>query len=86
MSNLPVDRDKDYMHQMWGTTSLTTDYGSLNQKPKVIQEIMHDDVPKNQHHLKEQSELHQKIRNLDDYDDWEYGTEPNYGISWNNHK
>jgi hypothetical protein len=48
----------------------------------VIQEIMHDDVPKNQHYLKEQSKLHQKIRNLDDYDDWEYGTEPNYGISW----
>ena len=82
MSNLPVDRDQNYMHQMWGTTSLTSDYNSLDQKPKVIQEIMHDDIPKNQHHLKEQSELHQKIRNLNDYDDWEYGTEPNYGISW----
>jgi hypothetical protein len=82
MSNLPVDRDKDYMYQMWGTTTLTTDYRSLTQNPKVIQEIMHDDVPKNQHHLKEQSELHQKIRNFNDYDDWEYGTEPNYGVSW----
>ncbi len=82
MSNLPVDRDKNYMYQMWGTTSLTSDYNSLNEKSKVIQEIMHDDVPKNQHHLKEQSELHQKIRNSNDYDDWEYGTEPNYGVSW----
>ena len=63
MSNLPVDKDKDYMYQMWGTTSLTSDYNSLDQKSKVIQEIMHDDVPKNQHHLKEQSKLHQKIRN-----------------------
>jgi hypothetical protein len=26
--------------------------------------------------------LHEKIRNDDDYDDWEYGTEPNYGSSW----
>jgi hypothetical protein len=26
--------------------------------------------------------MHQKIRNDDDYDDWDYGTEPNYGYSW----
>jgi hypothetical protein len=26
--------------------------------------------------------LHEKIRNDDDYDDWEYGTEPVYGSSW----
>lgn len=82
MSNLPVDRDKNYMYQMWGTTSLITDYHDSNQKPKVIQEIMHDDIENNHHYLKEQSELHKKIRNSDDYDDWEYGTEPNYGISW----
>lgn len=78
MSNSPVDRDKEYMYKMWGTTSLVTDY----QKPRVIQEIMHDDISKNQHKLKEQSEMHQKIRNSDDYDDWDYGTEPNYGVSW----
>lgn len=69
MSNLPVDRDKNYMYQMWGTTSLSTDYGSLSKKPKMIQEIMHDDVPKNKHYLKEQSEMHQKIRNSNDYGD-----------------
>jgi hypothetical protein len=40
---------------------------------------MHDDVPKTKHFLKEQAELHQKIRNDEDYDDWEYGTEPTYG-------
>jgi len=28
--------------------------------------------------LKKQSELHKKIRNDEDYDDWEYGTEPIY--------
>jgi hypothetical protein len=60
---------------------ISGDYNTKFDK-RTLQEIMHDDVPKNQHHLKEQSELHQKIRNLNDYDDWEYGTEANYGISW----
>ena len=32
MSNLPVDRNKDYMYQMWGTTKLTTDYNALNDE------------------------------------------------------
>jgi len=82
MSNSPVDRDSNYMYSMWGTTKLVTDYKSLaeNDKKKVIQEIMHDDIPFKKHHLKEQSELHSKIRNDEDYDDWEYGTEPNYGV------
>ena len=26
MGNSPVDRDKKYMKQMWGTTRLVTDY------------------------------------------------------------
>ena len=85
MSNLPVDRDSNYMHQMWGsphmwgTTKLSSDYGSLEQK-RVIQEVMHDLAPK--HNLKKQEELHEKIRNDEDYDDWDYGTEPSYGIPW----
>jgi hypothetical protein len=79
MSNLPVDRNKDYMKEMWGTNKLITDYGNLPQK-RVIQEVMHDLAPK--HDLKKQQELHEKIRNDDDYDDWSYGTEPNYGSSW----
>jgi hypothetical protein len=78
MSNLPVDRDKNYMYQMWGTTNLVTDYNVKIDK-RTIQEIMHDDIPKNNHHLKEQAELHAIIRNDEDYDDWEYGTEPVYG-------
>jgi hypothetical protein len=81
MSNLPVDRDKDYMYNMWGTTKLITDYDNISEK-KTIQEIMHDDVPKNKHYLKEQSEIHKQIRNDEDYDDWDYGTEPNYGSPW----
>jgi hypothetical protein len=64
MSNLPVDRDKNYMYEMWGTTKLVTDYEKLNIS---------------KHNLKKQTELHEKIRNDEDYDDWEYGTEPSYG-------
>ena len=47
---------------------------------KVIKEVLYDDCTK--HNLKKQSELHQKIRNDEDYDDWEYGTDANYGFLW----
>lgn len=77
MSNLKVDRDREYMKSMWGTTKLVTDYDG---EPKILQEIMHDTAPK--HDLKKQTDLHEKIRNDEDYDDWEYGTEPSYGSSW----
>ena len=78
MSNLPVDRDSNYMYSMWGTTKLITDY--TEQPKRVIQEVMHDSAPR--HDLKKQTELHEKIRNDEDYDDWDYGTEPSYGIPW----
>ena len=82
MGNTPVDRNKEYMREMWGTTKLTSDYGSLSNLPqkRVLTEVMHDTAPR--HDLKKQSELHEKIRNDEDYDDWEYGTEPNYGNPW----
>lgn len=76
MSFYQVDRNKDYMKEMWGTTHLITDYDKTPKK-RVIQEIMHDYAPK--HNLAKQTELHEKIRNDEDYDDWEYGTEPTYG-------
>jgi len=67
------------MREMWGTSKLITD--TDKEKPKrVIQEIMHDYAP-NQN-LKKQTELHERIRNDEDYDDWEYGTEPVYGKNW----
>ena len=58
MGNLPVDRSKDYMKEMWGTESLITDYWSLPKKTEdpeeiVLQEIMHDDLGKNQENLQE---------------------------------
>ena len=79
MGNSPVDRNRDYMREMWGTTKLSSDYGSLSNLPqkRVLTEVMHDTAPR--HDLKKQSELHEKIRNDEDYDDWEYGTEPIYG-------
>jgi hypothetical protein len=73
MSNLKADRDREHMRTMWATT----DYVG---EQKVLQEIMHDHAPK--HDLKKQTDLHEKIRNDEDYDDWEYGTEPSYGSSW----
>ena len=79
MSNLPTDRDSNYMRSMWGTTKLITDY-EVQTENKVIQEIMHDDIPKNKYHLSE--DIHKKIRNDEDYDDWDYGTEPTFGSSW----
>ena len=87
MSNLPVDRDENYMREMWGTDRLASDYGSMkqidvyNEKRKFIQEIM-DYENQNPHDLKKQTNLHEKIRNDQDYDDWEYGTEPSYGQPW----
>ena len=74
------DRNTDFMYQTWGTNRLITDYSPLDEQKKVIQEIMHDEIEKNKHNLTEQSQLHQKIRNDEDYDDWEYGTEPIYGV------
>jgi len=79
MSNLPVDRDWEHLKSMWGTTHLVTDYQSQPQK-RIIQEVMHDLAPR--HDLKKQQDLHEKIRNDDDYDDWDYGTEPVYGTPW----
>jgi hypothetical protein len=76
---MSVDRDSNYMREMWGTSRLITDYESVSSK-RVIQEVMHDLAPK--HDLKKQQELHEKIRNDEDYDDWEYGTEPGYGSLW----
>ncbi len=75
-----TDRDSDYMYQMWGTTHLTNDYGwesKVDQK-KMLREINHDDQTPKKHNFQVQNELHSKIRNDEDYDDWEYGTEPIY--------
>ena len=72
-----TDRDSNYMYSMWGTDKLTTDYGSLEKK-SMLREIANDDLTPKKHDFEKQNELHSKIRNDEDYDDWEYGTEPIY--------
>ena len=83
--NKQPDRDPNYMHSMWGTDKLVTDYGSLdnlNQQPKMLREINNDDITPKKHNFELQNEIHEKIRNDEDYDDWGYGTEPTYGSPW----
>jgi hypothetical protein len=53
---------------------------SEDSQKRVIQEVMHD--PAKKHDFSKQLELHEKIRNDEDYDDWEYGTEPVPGSPW----
>ena len=91
MGNSPVDRDSNYMREMWGTTRLVTDYNGEekmhdfldnlgnHQHQKMLREIANDDLTPKKHDFKTQNELHEKIRNDEDYDDWDYGTEPYYG-------
>ena len=76
----PSDRDPNYMYELWGTTSLTSDYGVFEKikDKKMLREINNDDLTPKKHDFQVKNELHAKIRNDDDYDDWEYGTEPLY--------
>jgi phosphosulfolactate synthase (CoM biosynthesis protein A) len=71
----PSDRNLDFMKQTWGTNVLVTDYGVL-EKTKMLREINNDNLTPKKHDFIVQNELHEKIRNQNDYDDWEYGTEP----------
>jgi hypothetical protein len=65
------------MYQMWGTDKLATDYG-VNESKSMLREIANDEITPKKHDFYHQNELHEKIRNDEDYDDWEYGTEPIY--------
>ena len=76
MSFYSVNKEKNQMREMWGSAKSTIEYEKEDPK-KVLQEIMHDSGEK--YDFKKQTELHEKIRNDEDYDDWYYGTEPSYG-------
>ena len=78
----PSDRDPNYMYELWGTTNLTSDYGIFKkiQDKKMLREINNDDLTPKKHDFFHQNEIHEKIRNDEDYDDWEYGTEPLYEV------
>lgn len=45
-------------------------------KARMLREINADDVTPKKHNFEVQNEIHEKIRNDEDYDDWSYGTEP----------
>lgn len=76
MSDFSENSKQDVKYQLWGSKELVTD--ATKSSKRVIQEVMHDLAPR--HNFQKQHELHEKIRNDDDYDDWEYGTEPEYGV------
>jgi hypothetical protein len=75
-----VDKDEKFMKENWGTQYLSGEYGwesNINSQ-KMLREISNDDLTPKKHDFMVQNEIHSKIRNDDDYDDWEYGTEPLY--------
>ena len=74
------DRNTNYMYELWGTTNLTSDYGVFEKikDKKMLREINNDDLTPKKHDFLTQNVLHSRIRNDEDYDDWEYGTEPLY--------
>ncbi len=74
------DRNVEFMKQTWGTESLITDYDSSGEK-KMLREINNDLLVPKKHDFQIQNEIHEKIRNDNDYDDWEYGTEPLYEVN-----
>ncbi len=73
-----VDKNQNFMKNQWGTEFLSSEYGweSKIEQKKMLREINHDDLTPKKHNFMVQNEIHSKIRNDDDYDDWEYGTEP----------
>jgi len=51
-------------------------------KARMLREINEDDQTPKRHDFQAQNELHERIRNDQDYDDWDYGTEAIYGKDW----
>lgn len=75
-----VDKDQNFMENEWGTRYLSSEYGwdQKIESKKMLREIANDDLTPKKHDFSVQNDLHARIRNDDDYDDWEYGTEPIY--------
>jgi hypothetical protein len=69
------DVNRELMFEECGSTHLITNRDSEH----LLQEVVHDDMLKKSKKFDSANELHEKIRNDADYDDWEYGTEPTYG-------
>jgi hypothetical protein len=77
-----VDKDQNFMKNEWGTQFLASEYGweTKIEKQKMLREIANDEITPKKHDFFYQNEIHSKIRNDEDYDDWSYGTEPVYEV------
>ena len=77
-----VDKDQNFMENQWGTKYLSSEYGWEDkiESRKMLREISNDTLTPKKHDFEQQNEIHSRIRNDNDYDDWEYGTEPLYEI------
>jgi hypothetical protein len=51
-------------------------HGISPYQERMLREIAEDDIVPRKHNFQVQNEIHEKIRNDEDYDDWGYGTEP----------
>ena len=72
--------DKGELFIQEGMTLITdTKSDKYLNKPKNSYNELREVVGDHVHDLERQTMLHEQIRNDDDYDDWEYGTEPSYG-------
>ena len=75
-----VDKDQNFMENQWGTEYLASEdcWEDKIEPQKMLREIANDLLTPKKSDFAVQNEIHEKIRNDDDYDDWEYGTEPIY--------
>ena len=73
-----VDKDENFMKNEWGTQYLSSEYGWEDKirQQKMLREISNDDLTPKKHDFHVQNEINEKIRNDEDYDDWDHGTEP----------
>jgi len=51
-------------------------HGISPHNGRMLREITEDDLVPKKHNFEVQNEVHERIRNDEDYDDWDYGTEP----------
>jgi len=76
MGNSPVDRNSNYMKEMWGTTKLVTDYYqdekmtsehdfldnlANHQHQKMLREISNDDITPKKRDTVNQEDLYEKM-------------------------
>lgn len=65
------DKKANQIYEMWKTTD-----SEVPISKQMLREIGNDEIVPRKHNFVIQNEIHERIRNDQDYDDWEYGTEP----------